>query len=81
MPGSDKSRRARWLHVSPGSNTSYLFAAFCVAMASLARWELGLIAEDVQTFTTYYPAALFAALIGGVGPGAFAALLGGLIGW
>ncbi len=81
MLGSDESRLAKWRRVSPGSNKAYVFAAFCVAMASLARWELGLIAEDIQTFTTYYPAVLFAALIGGVGPGAFAALLGGIIGW
>jgi hypothetical protein len=34
-------------------------------MASLARWELGLIAEDVQTFMTYYTLqCFFAAVIG-----------------
>jgi hypothetical protein len=48
MRGADKSRLARWRHVSRGSNKAYVFAAFCVAIASLARWELGLIAEDVK---------------------------------
>jgi two-component sensor histidine kinase len=32
-------------------------------------------------FATFFPAALFAALVGGVGPGTFGALLGGVIGW
>jgi uncharacterized protein DUF4118 len=81
MHGSGNSHLTNWRRVSPGSAKAYVFATFCVVIASLARWELGLIAQDIQTFTTYYPAVLFAALIGGVGAGTFAAVLGGIIGW
>ena len=42
---------------------------------------LGLISEDTQIFTTFYPAVLFAALVGGVGAGMYAAVLGGIIAW
>lgn len=35
----------------------------------------------LQTFTTFYPAVLFAALVGGAGPGVFAALRSGLVCW
>ena len=64
-----------------GSAEAYLFAAFCVVAAALARWVIGLFFEDVVPFATFFPAALFAALVGGVGPGTFAAVLGGIIGW
>jgi two-component sensor histidine kinase len=50
-------------------------------MASLVRWGLSLISDDIQTFPTYYPAVLFAALIGGWQAGMLAAALGGVIGW
>jgi K+-sensing histidine kinase KdpD len=53
----------------------------CVVTASLARWGLGLLSEGILVFATYYPAVLFAALIGGVWVGTFAAILGGIIGW
>jgi two-component sensor histidine kinase len=35
----------------------------------------------VVPFATFFPAALFAALVGGIGPGTFAAISGGVIGW
>jgi two-component sensor histidine kinase len=57
------------------------FATLCVAVASLLRWGLELITEDHQHFTTYYPAVLFAALLGGAGAGAYAAVLSGIIAW
>jgi K+-sensing histidine kinase KdpD len=50
-------------------------------VASLARWGLGLLSEGILVFPTFYPAVLFAALIGGAGAGTFAAILGGIIGW
>lgn len=67
--------------VQPGSAKAYAFATICVAIASLARWAVGLISADILPLSTYYPAVLFAALVGGTGPGAFAAILGGIIGW
>lgn len=67
--------------ISPGSAQAYAFATICIIAAGLLRWILGLFAHDVLYFPTFYPAVLFAALIGGIGPGVFAACLGGLIGW
>ena len=85
--GSEHRRTGRRIlgipqwHISPGSGGAYAFATFCVAVASLLRWGLGLATEDHQHFTTYYPAVLFAALLGGAGPGAYAAVLSGTIAW
>jgi two-component sensor histidine kinase len=52
-----------------------------VALAGLVRWAIGLFVGDVVPFATFFPAVLLAGLVGGVGPGALAALLGGVIGW
>jgi hypothetical protein len=69
-----------WLRrVLPGSFRAYLFSTFCVALASILHLVFGLISEDTQIFTTFYPAVLFAALVGGVGAGMYAAVLGGII--
>src|SRR6185437_1748734 len=64
-----------------GSPRAYAFATICVVLASLLRWGLGLLSPDVLIFSAYYPAVLFAALVGGMGPGVFAAVLSGVIGW
>jgi two-component sensor histidine kinase len=64
-----------------GAPEAYAFAMICVALASLMRWGLGLISADVLIFPTFYPAVLFAALVGGTGPGVFATVLSGFIGW
>ena len=70
---------AQW-HISPRSIGAFTFATVCVAVASLLHWGLGfLITEDAQHFTTFYPAVLFAALVGGAGAGTFATLLSGII--
>ena len=68
-------------HVPVGSSEAYVFATICVAIASLLRWALIWIPDPISAFPTYYPAVFFAALIGGLGPGAFAAIVGGFIGW
>jgi two-component sensor histidine kinase len=79
---SGKSYRVNWpSRVRPGSAEAYVFATLCVVIASLLRWWLGLLSENILPLTTFYPAVLFSALIGGSGAGAFAAVLGGLIGW
>lgn len=64
-----------------GSAEAYAFAACCVAIAALLRWAVGSFFEGVVPFATFFPAALFAALVGGIGPGTFAALVGGVVGW
>jgi Domain of unknown function (DUF4118)/HWE histidine kinase len=67
--------------VPAGSAKAYAFAIFCVAVASAVRWASGLWFEGIVPFATFFPAALFAALVGGIGPGIVAVLLGGIIGW
>ena len=67
--------------VLPGSLQAYVFSTFCVAVASILHWGLGLISEDTQVFTTFYPAVLFATLIGGAGAGLYAGILSGIIAW
>jgi len=76
-----KSRRVSWRRPVPGSAEAYGVALTFVVLASLARWALGYFTQDLQAFTTFYPAVLFAALLGGAGPGIFAALLGGIVCW
>jgi two-component sensor histidine kinase len=80
--GSGENDRVEWWwRFSSGSAETYAFAAIFVTIASLIRWGLGLISDDILPLPTYYPAVLFAALVGGMGPGIFAAISGGLIGW
>jgi len=67
--------------IPAGSVQAYAFAAFCVAAAALIRWAIGSFFQGVVPFATFFPAALFAALVGGIGPGTLAAVLGGIIGW
>jgi two-component sensor histidine kinase len=68
-------------YVPAGSPQAYAFAVFCVALAGSVRWTIGLFAPDVVPFATFFPASLLAALVGGIGPGTLAAVLGGMIGW
>jgi K+-sensing histidine kinase KdpD len=70
-----------WRGFSPGSAQAFALATFLVVIASLMRWGIGLITDEVQGFATYYPAVLFAALVGGAGVGIFAIVLGGVISW
>ena len=82
MQVSGENNWMKWRRISSGSPpVAYLFAILCVVIASLLRWGLGLLSENILTFPTFYPAVLFSALIGGAGAGVFAAILGGFIGW
>jgi two-component sensor histidine kinase len=63
------------------SAEAYLAATVLVAIASIVRWGLGFVGEDVFVFAAYYPAVLFATYMGGAGVGSFAALLGMAIAW
>jgi hypothetical protein len=68
-------------HIPIGSTEAYIFAIFCVVVAALIRWAIGLAVAGVVPFAAFFPAALFAAFVGGMGPGIFAVVLGGIIGW
>ena len=81
MQGSVKDRRVNWLRIPPGSAKAYAVAIILVFIASLLRLALGFFTQELQAFTTFYPAVLFAALLGGAGPGIFAAVLGGIVCW
>ena len=63
----------------PGSIPATTFALICVILATAVRIELGRISPDSAAFAPYYSATLVAALVGGVGAGSVAALLGGVI--
>lgn len=65
----------------PGSAAAYLLAVGCVAVATLVRVVLGLIANDIIPLATYYPAVLVASLLGGASSGVLALILGGIVGW
>jgi len=64
-----------------GSLSAFAVATGLVAVAALIEWCLQLVADGVMPFITFFPAVLFAALVGGAGPGAFAVCLSFMIGW
>jgi two-component sensor histidine kinase len=55
------------------------FAAFCLVLATGARWGLSLIRPELA-FAPYFPAVLFATAFGGFRIGLFTAAVGGLLG-
>src|SRR5258708_5883758 len=69
------------LRLKPGSTEAYGFAVFCIAVATLIRWGIGLMAGDSLVYASYYPAVLFATYAGGATAGGFTALLSAAIGW
>lgn len=82
MTGTEKGREVRWLQrLSPGSARAYAFATLLVVVATLVRWGVGLLGEDVFVFAAYYPAVLFATYVGGAAAGSFATVLGAAIAW
>ena len=56
--------------IPAGSAGAYAFATFCVATAGIIRWTIGIFVEGVVPFAAFFP-----------GPGIFAAVMGGVIGW
>src|SRR5262245_64799601 len=67
--------------VRAGSAEAYAFALLCVAVAAVVRWGVGLWFEGIVPFATFFPAVLLAALVGGIGPGVFATITGGIVAW
>jgi two-component sensor histidine kinase len=67
--------------LAPRSMPALLFAAACVGIATAFRIGLGLISPDSAVFAPYYSATLVAALVGGAGAGALAAVLGSIVGF
>jgi two-component sensor histidine kinase len=75
----DEFRRGWQGFSQPSPLFSIGFAAFCLVLATLARWCLSLIRPDVF-FTPYFPAVFFAAAFGGLRIGIATALIGGSLG-
>jgi two-component sensor histidine kinase len=67
--------------VRSGSVEAFAFATLLVVVATLVRWTLGFLAEDVFVFAAYYPAVLFATYVGGAAVGSFATVLSAAIAW
>jgi two-component sensor histidine kinase len=75
----DEFRRG-WQGISqPSPLISIGFSAFCIALATAARWCLSLIRPDVF-FTPYFPAVFFATAFGGFRIGVATAIAGGALG-
>jgi two-component sensor histidine kinase len=72
--------RLAWRGITqPSPLFSVGFAAFCLALSTLARWCLAMIRPDVF-FTPYFPAVFFATAFGGLRIGVVTALAGGALG-
>jgi two-component sensor histidine kinase len=67
--------------ISPGSVQAYAFALICFCAATLIELGMLWLDEGAAKLIAYLPAVAFAALLGGIGPGSFVALLGGLTAW
>ena len=63
----------------PSSPGALLAAIFFVAVATLVRLAIDLVAPNAVPFATYFPAVLVAALVGGIAAGLLATLLGGVL--
>jgi two-component sensor histidine kinase len=68
-------------HIPPDSVQSYAFALACALAASLFEVWLKWLDQDASPLIAYYPAIAFAALLGGIGPGALVAVIGGMTAW
>jgi two-component sensor histidine kinase len=73
------------VQIRPGSPEAFAAALVFVVAGSLARWGVarwgfGIVDREAVHYLTYYPAVLLATLVGGTGSGAFAAIVGGVIG-
>jgi two-component sensor histidine kinase len=73
------SKATSWISRNPLRD--YLTASVLVALAEFVRWLIALLGLEIVPFVTFYPATFFATTIGGAGPGAFAAMLGGILAW
>lgn len=75
----DELRRG-WQGISQPSLAFRIgFSAFCLGLATLARWGLAQIRPDVF-FTPYIPAVFFAAAVGGLRMGVLTTVLSGILG-
>jgi two-component sensor histidine kinase len=67
--------------LAPNSWAAYAFALFCFLTATLIRLTFSDAGPDIEPFATYYPAVLFAALVGGWVAGMVTLLLSATFAW
>jgi two-component sensor histidine kinase len=70
----------RW-GLRPKSPSAVAFAIACFAAASGIHLLFRLIRPDLAAYSTYYPAVLFATLVGGIWSGVIVLVLGGAMAW
>jgi two-component sensor histidine kinase len=76
---TDEFRRGWQGNSQPSLPLGLGFAAFCLVLATAARWGLSLIRPELA-FAPYFPAVLFATAFGGFRIGLATAAAGGLLG-
>src|SRR4051794_36143760 len=76
---TDEFRRGWQGETQPSLPFCLGFAAFCLALATAARWALALIRPELA-FAPYFPAVLFATAFGGFRIGLATLTAGGLLG-
>lgn len=83
MSGQQGPPTSRWRlpYEQKGLAKEIAVALVCVAAATAARAVLGVLADDIVPFGSYYPAVLLAAVLGGWRGGALAAVLSLALGW
>jgi two-component sensor histidine kinase len=81
MWGVNRNSRSWLTWLAPNSVEAYVFAILLSGVAGLLRWGIEQLGSEVTPFATFYPAVLFAALVGGFWPGLLVVVCGALISW
>ncbi len=81
MRGVNRNSSSWLTWLAPNSVEAYVFAIVLSCAAGLLRWGIEQLGSHVTPFATFYPAVLFAALVGGFWPGLLVVVCGALISW
>jgi two-component sensor histidine kinase len=68
-------------HIPAGSARAYAFALACVGAATAFEFWIRWLDPQTSPLIAYYPTVALCTLLGGVGPGMLAALIGGVTAW
>ena len=80
MKWIDEFRDAWRVQVEPSMTIKVLFSAFCLLAATIVRFGFSFIRSEVP-YSPYYPAILFATIVGGIRTGIVTAIAGGALGF
>jgi Domain of unknown function (DUF4118) len=81
MPGVNRNSRSWLTWLAANSVEAYVFAISLSGAAALLRLGNRALGSHVTPVATFYPAMLFAALVGGFWPGLLVVVCGALISW